>query len=267
MKGLIHYLTAIFILLTPFHGQATIKLEKISLLVNQEKGETTVRVDNIGNYPVLLFSSVVKNALSKQGEDPLFILSPPAARIDPGKSQLVRVMLADPSGLDKTRQQMRHIYFQEIPDMGEKSNQLKVNTRHRVVAIATPSALVENKSPWQTLHWQQNGHSIQVKNLSPYVVRLAPTITVQPSNQQFVLEQPYLLPGQTIGTRKSDRLTIPPPVCTSRQSVTRGAPYPISRSTLPQSSEAAFEIAYTATSTGVLSAYWLCLDQSGRLRY
>lgn len=82
MKGLIHYLTAIFILLTPFYGQATIKLEKISLLVNQEKGETTVRVDNIGNYPVLLFSSVVKNALSKQGEDPCsFSLRQPRALI------------------------------------------------------------------------------------------------------------------------------------------------------------------------------------------
>lgn len=207
MKGFIYRITALFLFSLSINGHATIKLEKIGLFINQDKGETTIRIDNIGNYPVLLFSSVAENSLSQQGKDPLFILSPPAARIDPGKSQLVRVMLADPARLDQTRQQMRHLYFQEIPDMGEGENKIKINTRHRVVAIAHPSALAENKQPWQALSWQRIGHALQVKNPSPYVVRLVPSITTLPGKHQLVLEQPYLLPGQTITTRKSDRLT------------------------------------------------------------
>lgn len=194
------------LLITAVSAQATIKLEKISILVDQKKGESTVRVDNIGNYSVLLFSSVVENALSQQGKDPLFILSPPVARIDPGKSQLVRIMLNDPAQLDPTRQQMRHLYFQEIPDMGKGDSLLKVNARHRVVAIANPEALKENKTPWKGLIWQKQKDRLQLKNNSPYVVRLVPSIMQLPSKQPLILEQPYLLPGQTVTTRKGDRL-------------------------------------------------------------
>ncbi|CAI0698225.1 fimbria/pilus periplasmic chaperone [Serratia ficaria] len=194
------------LLITAVSAHATIKLEKISILVDQKKGESTLRVDNIGNYSVLLFSSVADNALSQRGKDPLFILSPPVARIDPGKSQLVRIMLNDPAQLDPTRQQMRHLYFQEIPDMGKGDNLLKVNARHRVVAVASPEALKENKTPWRDLVWQPQQDRLQLKNTGPYVVRLVPSIRQLPGNQPLILEQPYLLPGQTITTRQGERL-------------------------------------------------------------
>ncbi|MGB8664975.1 MAG: fimbrial chaperone protein, partial [Serratia inhibens] len=41
----------------------------------------------------------------------------------------------------------------------------------------------------------------------PYVVRLVPSIMQLPGKQHLVLEQSYLLPGQTITTRKGERLT------------------------------------------------------------
>ncbi len=49
----------------------------------------------------------------------------------------------------------------------------------------------------EIINWSRNGQTINVKNPSPYVVRLAQNITFLPSGAKARLKT-YILPGETL---------------------------------------------------------------------
>lgn len=164
------------------------------VLVNEEQGEYSMIVKNTDKSAALLYTS-----LQNIEEDPenLLVVTPPVARVEAGESQLVRFILQSRHPL--TTQRMMRVYFEGIPqNLGKKKNSLGVTIRQNLPVIISPAGLVIEREPWKYLKVSLCGTILRVDNDSPYIIRLAPTGSFQPSGIVFQLPKPYVLPDTTL---------------------------------------------------------------------
>lgn len=170
-----------------------IQPETSVVLVNEASGEGTIGIKNTGDEPVLLVS-IVEHIEEDQEE--WVTVSPPAAVLAPGKTQLVRFLLTNDKPL--STQRMKRAVFEGIPQSGEQGNKLRLTIRQDLPLIALPKGVAADNSPWKKLAWTARDGKLTVHNPSPYVVRLDQQVHVQPSNQALILPKTYVLPGETL---------------------------------------------------------------------
>ncbi|WP_171956354.1 fimbria/pilus chaperone family protein [Stenotrophomonas maltophilia] len=168
------------------------------LIIREADGEATMQVTNSDSHVSLLHVS-----LQDVPEDlePLLLVTPPLSRVESGKSQAVRFVLMDRVGkAPLTVQRMKRVIFAGIPPTREKSNAAKVGVtvQQNLPVIIHPKGLAENRKPWEGLNWVVEGGALMASNPSPYVVRMAQTVKLLPSNATVTLPKTYLLPGETM---------------------------------------------------------------------
>lgn len=163
------------------------------VIVEQDDGEGSINVKNTDAFPLLMITNIEN--IPEDTAD-LLIATPPAARVEPGKTQRVRFMITATEPL-KTERLMR-VTFEGIPPTQKGKSEVRMSIRQNLPVIIRPAGLAREDAPWKGLVWKQNGNSMTVSNPSPYIVRLGQEIKTLPENTSWMLPNSYVLPGQTL---------------------------------------------------------------------
>lgn len=167
--------------------------ETTVIILNEADGETSINIKNTDVGPALLYSSIHN---IPEDAAPLVLLTPPVVRVEGGKTQLVRFLLESKEPLKTER--LKRVYFEGIPenkDLG--SAHVSVTVRQDIPIILHPKGLPKNAEPWKLLKWEIAGTDLVLRNDSPYVVRLAQQVLLQPQGTVVPLPRTYVLPGAT----------------------------------------------------------------------
>lgn len=153
---------------------------------------------NTEDRPLLLKTEVVDVPESGNGTQ-LLTLSP-IARVEAGKRQIVRFVLAG----DKDKiavQQYKRVTFEGIPPQDKVSGntaRVRLNLRYDLPVIISPPGLAKNESPWELLQLKKLGRSITITNPSPYVVRLDAKVAIGDTGRHVnAFGRTFVLPGDT----------------------------------------------------------------------
>ncbi|MFO2461925.1 fimbria/pilus chaperone family protein [Pseudomonas sp. 15FMM2] len=166
------------------------------VILYEENGEATINVKNTDAGPALLHS-VIQNLA--EDPEPLLIVTPPIARVEPGETQLVRFIATLKEPL-KT-QRLKRVTFEGIPQArAEGRATIGITIRQDLPLILHPKGLPRLEEPWKLLKWKLQGNRLTVHNDSAYVVRLGLQVQLLPAKSQAILPRTYVLPGETLST-------------------------------------------------------------------
>lgn len=167
------------------------------VIVHESEGEAAISVTNTDSQLALLHVTLED---IPEDKEPLLFVTPPLSRVEPSKSQLVRFILQTQQPL--RTQRLKRATFEGMPQGREPTQaghaRVGVTVRQNLPVIVHPKGLVTNRTPWEGLRWSVANQQLQVHNPSPYVVRLAQELQLQPGGGQAMLPRTYVLPGETL---------------------------------------------------------------------
>lgn len=167
------------------------------VIVHESEGEASVSVTNTDSQLALLHVTLEN---TPEDTEPLLVVTPPLARVDPGKSQLVRFILQAQQPL--MTQRLKRVIFEGMPTgrAATKAGHARVGVtvRQNLPVIIHPEGLAPNRTPWTGLTWALENNQLQVSNDTPYVVRLAQELSLLPGNGKAMLPRTYVLPGERL---------------------------------------------------------------------
>jgi len=163
------------------------------VIVEESDGEGAINVKNSDGFPVLLVTSLEN---IKEDSESLLTITPPAARVESGKSQRVRFILTSKTPLKTER--LKRVIFEGVPPKEKGKNEVRMTVRQNLPVLIRPAGLAKNEAPWKLLKWSSQGGKLVVTNPSPYVVRMGSSVQTLPDNSQWAMANSYVLPGQTI---------------------------------------------------------------------
>lgn len=163
------------------------------VIVEEEDGEGAINLQNTDSFPVLLLTTL--KAIDQDTEK-LLAITPPTARIEPGKSQRVRFMLTTKTPLKTER--LRRVIFEGVPPQEKDKNVVRMTVRQNLPVIIRPAGLARDDAPWKKLVWARRNGALHVSNPSPYVVRLGQGVITLPGRASWTLPHAYVLPGQQL---------------------------------------------------------------------
>ncbi len=172
------------------------------LLLNEAETAGAILLKNTDERPLLLYSKI-ENMPEDGDEKPLVMLTPPVARVEAGERQQVRFMLQLKQPL-KT-QRLKRVIFEGIPQKSRADRaQVAIAVRQNLPLVIHPKGLSVNREPWKLLKWSLSDGQLTLANDSPYVVRMAQVVNLQPQGTAVQLERSYVLPGQTLSFPVTD---------------------------------------------------------------
>lgn len=168
--------------------------ETTVIVLDEADGEASMNVKNTDSTPALLHSAIENVA---QDTETLVVITPPVARVDAGERQMVRFLLVAKEPL-KT-QRLKRVTFEGIPQARVGSGAtIGISLRQNLPLILHPKGLPKHNAPWQLLTWHLKGKTLSVRNDSPYVVRLADEVVLNPQKHKVHLPRTYVLPGEAL---------------------------------------------------------------------
>lgn len=168
--------------------------ETTVIVLSEADGEASINVTNTDGTPALLHS-VIEDI--PEDPEPLIVVTPPVARVDAGEQQLVRFLSIAKEPL-KT-QRLKRVSFEGIPQTQPGSGAtIGISLRQNLPLILHPKGLPRHEAPWELLTWHLHANTLKVRNDSPYVVRFATDIKLNPQKVKAVLPRTYILPGEAL---------------------------------------------------------------------
>lgn len=172
------------------------------VIVNEDDGEASVSVTNTDDKLALLHVTLED---IPEDPEPLLFVTPPLARVEPSKSQLIRFILQSPKPLETQR--LKRVIFEGMPQ-GRSTTEagharVGVTVRQNLPVIVHPKGLAPNRTPWTGLSWSLDQTQLTVHNPTPYVVRLAQELRLLPGTGSALLPRTYVLPGETLSVTAS----------------------------------------------------------------
>lgn len=160
-------------------GYASVIVNGTRVVYDGAQREVSVRLTNTGSLPVLAQSWIDtgdKNAAPESIQSP-FILTPPINRINPEKSQNLRISYSGSRVLPEDRESVFWLNVLEIkPDSRESGkNQIQMAFRTRIKLFYRPAALASREkvaAAANGLKWTVSGDRLTAINDSPYFVSL-----------------------------------------------------------------------------------------------
>ncbi|EMT6576925.1 fimbrial biogenesis chaperone [Providencia rettgeri] len=204
--GFIYKFFFLFIFLFSFSSQASVVINGTRVIYPGNEKEVTVKLSNKGNQPVLVQSWIDdgdQNALPENMNVPFF-LTPPINRIEPNKSQTLRISYAGDKEKTKSEESIYWLNVLEIPPApkvndNKVSNSLQVAFRTRIKLFYRPEA-INNKfdaaKSAEELIWSIENGKLTAHNQSPYFVSLI-SITLGTENQQEIVDGEMIAPNQS----------------------------------------------------------------------
>ncbi|WP_339433779.1 MULTISPECIES: fimbria/pilus chaperone family protein [unclassified Pseudomonas] len=164
------------------------------VVLDEGVGEAGINVLNSESHPALLHTSIED---VPQDTESLLLLTPPVARVEPGTTQRVRFILRSAEPLQTER--LKRVVFEGIaPQDSTGKAQVSLSVRQNIPVILRPAKLPVDREPWKHLVWTRQGSVVQVRNPSPYVVRLGHAVNLLPGEQEIDLGRTYVLPGEQL---------------------------------------------------------------------
>ncbi|MDI2141267.1 MULTISPECIES: fimbria/pilus chaperone family protein [unclassified Pseudomonas] len=164
------------------------------VVLDEAVGEAGINVLNSEPHPALLHTTIED---VPQDTESLLLLTPPVSRVEAGATQRVRFILRSAEPLKTER--LKRVVFEGIaPQDSSGQAQVSLSVRQNIPAILRPANLPIDREPWRHLRWTQKGVEVQVRNPSPYVVRLGHSVMLLPVQRELDLGRTYLLPGETL---------------------------------------------------------------------
>ena len=189
-------------LASPAHADGMIPDTSV-VIVNEADGEVSVSVTNSDEHLALLHVTLED---IPEDKEPLVFVTPPLARVEASKSQLVRFILQSEKPL--LTQRLKRVIFEGIPQGKPEAEaghaRVGVTVRQNLPLILHPKGLAPNRTPWTDLQWSLQDGQLTVSNNTPYVVRLAQEVQLLPSKGQALLPKTYVLPGEQIRVAAPD---------------------------------------------------------------
>lgn len=180
------------LLLSASQAYATGMVPETSVvIVEQADGEGALNIQNTDPTPVLLLTTLQDTPDDKEQ---LLTVTPPAARVEPGKSQRVRFILTTKEPLKTER--LKRVVVEGVPPQKKDSSEVRMTVRQNLPVIIRPAGLAKEMAPWKRLNWKMQGDQLTVSNDSPYVVRLNQAVQTLPNRNVYMLPNSYVLPGQ-----------------------------------------------------------------------
>ncbi|WP_448681695.1 fimbria/pilus periplasmic chaperone [Pseudomonas nicosulfuronedens] len=167
---------------TGLPAQASITIANTRVIYNAPDKEVTVRLNNSGTTPALVQSWLDKGdpTASPSAIELPFVITPPVARVDPGKGQTLRILHTG-GALPQDRESVFYLNVLEIPPKAadaDGANKLQLAFRSRIKFFFRPQGLVGTalEAPAK-LSWKrvQNGTQtlLEITNPTAYHVSLA----------------------------------------------------------------------------------------------
>ncbi|MFY0480740.1 fimbrial biogenesis chaperone [Achromobacter marplatensis] len=187
--------------LLPLNAGASIVVNGTRLVYPAAEREITVKLENDGKSASLVQVWLDDGDPKKNAADinlP-FLITPPVARVDTGKSQTIRMMFAG-APIEGDKELVYWFNVLDIPagatDTGE--NKLKLAFRTRIKLFYRPSGLKGSvdDAP-QSLEWKREPDGLRVSNNSAYHVTFS-SATLRGSNAQINFEERFMIkPGES----------------------------------------------------------------------
>lgn len=180
MKNLLSHITLLLILICSMNSHAEVILHGTRIIFLSNSKEATLQVSNEGTQPSLI-QSWLDNGNPNSTPDEIqlpFVITPPIARIDPQKSQTLRI-LALPNS-NQLNQQQESLFWLNVLDIppkpkttAENSNFLQLAIRSRIKFIYRPSSIKDNVNDApKKLSWSHEGNKISIKNPTPFYITI-----------------------------------------------------------------------------------------------
>lgn len=170
------------------------------VIVNEADGEASVSVTNTDGKLALLHVTLED---IPEDTEPLLFVTPPLARVETDKSQLVRFILQNREPLQTQR--LKRVIFEGMPKdraaVPSGHARVGVTVRQNLPVIIHPKGLAPNRTPWTGLAWSLGNGHLKVVNDTKYVVRMAQELHLLPGNGKAVLPRTYILPGETLSIK------------------------------------------------------------------
>jgi len=170
------------------------------VIINEADGEASVSVTNTDAKTALMHVTIEDIAEDKES---LLFVTPPLARVDASKTQLVRFILQTEKPL--LTQRLKRVIFEGIPEGKSEVEpghaRVGVTVRQNLPVILHPKGLAPNRTPWTDLQWSLKDGQLTVRNDTPYVVRLGQELHLLPSAINAMLPKTYVLPGEQISVK------------------------------------------------------------------
>lgn len=172
------------------------------VIVHEADGETSVSVTNTDSKLALLHVTLQD---IPEDTEPLLLVTPPLARVEASKSQLVRFILQNKTPL--RTQRLKRVVFEGMPQgraaPAAGHARVGVTVRQNLPVIVHPKGLPLNRTPWTDLTWTLRDGRLHVRNDTPYVVRMAQDLRLLPGNGRAMLPRNYVLPGEDLSVPAS----------------------------------------------------------------
>jgi chaperone protein EcpD len=163
-------------------AQASVTIGGTRVIYPLDQREVTVKLENDSKNPSLVQVWMDDgNADSKPGEAKVpFVITPPIFRMDPRKSQMLRVIFSGDTAVPQDRESVYWLNVLDIPPKAEQkadANSLQFAFRTRIKVFVRPPKLPgsPDEAPRQ-LEWklvpapQGKGQALSVSNPTPYFV-------------------------------------------------------------------------------------------------
>nr|WP_050879373.1 fimbria/pilus periplasmic chaperone [Yersinia frederiksenii] len=200
------------LLVVSAHASVVISGTRVIYLADQK--EVTVKVTNTGTGPVVLQSWIDSGDINAKPETLKvpFVLTPPINRVEPNKSQTLRVSYTG-GVLPTDKESVFWLNVLEIPAKGTNNsnqNYLQMAFRSRIKLFYRPEGLSSKpENAAQSLIWTKTPQGLKVTNPTPFHVSLV-SVAVNGGGKQNEVEGDmvspkgslsFKLPVMTLGTK------------------------------------------------------------------
>lgn len=209
---------AAFSLAFALPASAAVVIHGTRIVYPAAEQEVSVRLENSGSTPSLtqIWIDDGNASMNAAEAEVPFILTPPMARVDPSKSQIVRILY---SGETIKGDEERLYWFNVLdipPELNEQdTNKLQLAFRSRIKIFLRPPQLTEavEDAPAK-LSWKVSGRdSIAIHNSSKFHITFSSASIKGPSQELVFDDQSMVAPGQTMTVRlKQGTATVGDPV-------------------------------------------------------
>lgn len=182
---------------------ASVVISGTRIIYPENEKEVTVKVSNPGKLPVLTQSWIDNGDINSRPESISvpFVLTPPLGRINPGKSQTLRLSYTGVPAVSENKESVYYLNVLEIPPLTEDSpkNRLQVAFRTRIKLFYRPESVlkkINSHDAFEGLSFSLNGRKLLVQNQSPYNVSLI-SVTIGSGKDKNTIDGRMLSPDST----------------------------------------------------------------------
>ncbi|BBI91263.1 gram-negative pili assembly chaperone domain-containing protein [Serratia symbiotica str. Tucson] len=165
-----------------------------AVIIEEQNKEGTIEIKNTDAEPMLLYSKIVR--LADDDFDGALIPSPAAVLVQPGETQVIRVLLRTNKKMEK--EHLARVEFSGIPTQNKGGTRIDFLITQDLPVVIRPRGYTPVNDKWTYLKWKFEAHQLCLTNDTKMVIRIADNIVIEPNNISLNLPKTNALPASNI---------------------------------------------------------------------